>query len=95
MVDIDAQSVELTWREGRHEVCSFLFCRKITDGNVRAYPLAPGDHSPSKLRASLEASLVGLGNIKIRTFYLHAPDRSVPFEETVTELNKLHKEGKL
>jgi len=31
--------------------------------------------------------------VKIRTLYLHWPDRSVPFEETVEEINKLHKEG--
>lgn len=28
------------------------------------------------------------------TWYLHAADRSVPFEETLEEVNKLHKEGK-
>lgn len=27
-------------------------------------------------------------------FYLHAPDRSVPFEDTLEECNKMHKEGK-
>ena len=27
-------------------------------------------------------------------FYLHAADRSVPFEETLGECDKMHKEGK-
>ena len=27
-------------------------------------------------------------------FYLHAPDRSVPFSETLEAVNELHKEGK-
>lgn len=27
-------------------------------------------------------------------FYLHAPDRSVPFAETLEAVNELHKEGK-
>ena len=27
-------------------------------------------------------------------FYLHAPDRSVPFEETLQAVDELHKEGK-
>ena len=27
-------------------------------------------------------------------FYLHAADRSVPFDETLEEVNKLHKEGR-
>ena len=61
----------------------------------RIFPLAPGDHAPSKLRATLSISLEQLGKVKIRTLYLHAPDRSVPFEETVEEINNLYKEGKL
>lgn len=31
--------------------------------------------------------------MKVRVFYLHAPDRSVPFEETLREVNELYKEG--
>lgn len=30
----------------------------------------------------------------MRTLYLHAPDRSVPFEQTCGEVDKLYKEGK-
>lgn len=60
--------------------------RKVEDGNRT--------HSPSDLRASLERSLKELGQKCVDIFYLHAADRSVPFEETLAELDKLHKEGK-
>ncbi len=60
----------------------------------RVYPVNPGDHSPAKLRTTFEASLKGLKVQKVRTLYLHAPDRATPFEETCAEVDKLHKEGK-
>ena len=31
---------------------------------------------------------------KVQILYLHAPDHEVPLIETLTEVNKLHKEGK-
>jgi aflatoxin B1 aldehyde reductase len=40
-------------------------------------------------------SLEKLDRKKVRVFYLHAPDRSVPFEETLGEINKMYKEGLL
>lgn len=69
-------------------------------GNARVdtkiFPSTPGDHSPLKLKATFEQSLDALGpNIRIRVFYLHAPDRSVPFEETLQAVDDLHKSGKL
>jgi len=35
-----------------------------------------------------------LGADTVDIFYLHAPDHSVPFEETLQAVNELHKEGK-
>lgn len=61
---------------------------------TKAYPVTPGDHSPEKLRASLETSLKELGTDTVDIFYLHAPDRSVPFKDTARALNDLFKEGK-
>ncbi|KAE8153849.1 NADP-dependent oxidoreductase domain-containing protein [Aspergillus avenaceus] len=58
------------------------------------YPKTPGAHKPSVLRENLEFSLRELGTDQVDIFYLHAPDRSVPFSETLEEVNKLHKEGK-
>lgn len=60
----------------------------------RHYPLKAGDHKPAALRAAFEKSLSTLGVPKVRTFYLHAPDRSVLFEETLEEVDKIYREGK-
>ncbi|KAI9931893.1 hypothetical protein ASPWEDRAFT_40325 [Aspergillus wentii DTO 134E9] len=58
------------------------------------YPKTPGDHKPAVLRENFELSLKELGTDKVDIFYLHAPDRSVPFAETLEAVNELHKEGK-
>jgi aflatoxin B1 aldehyde reductase len=58
------------------------------------YPLQPGFHKPSILREKLEESLRELGTDQVDTFYLHAPDRAVPFAETLEEVDRLYKEGK-
>ena len=61
---------------------------------TKCYPVKPGDHSPENLRASLEKSLKELGADTVDIFYLHAPDRSVSFKDTLEECNKMFKEGK-
>lgn len=61
---------------------------------TKCYPNAPGDHSPAKLRASLEKSLAELGTKCVDIFYLHAPDRSVDFRETLKCCDEMFKEGK-
>lgn len=61
---------------------------------TKCYPVAKGDHSPEKLRASLEKSLAELGTNCVDIFYLHAPDRSVPFEETLKACDDMFREGK-
>lgn len=58
------------------------------------YPRNHGDHKPNVLRENLERSLKELGTNQVDIFYLHAPDRSVPFAETLEAVNELHKEGK-
>jgi aflatoxin B1 aldehyde reductase len=50
-------------------------------------------HSAEDLRIHLLASLKALKAKKVHIFYLHAPDRNVPFEETFKALDELHKEG--
>ncbi|TFY72560.1 hypothetical protein EVG20_g452 [Dentipellis fragilis] len=57
-------------------------------------PLKPGDHSPERLRATLDISLKALHPHKIRVLYLHAPDRSVPYIDTLRAIDELHREGK-
>ena len=51
-------------------------------------------HEPESLRASVEKSLQELKTTSVHIFYLHAADRSVPFEKTLRMINELHLEGK-
>lgn len=60
---------------------------------TKVYPLQAGMHKPEKLRQTFETSLQELGQRSIEVFYLHAPDRSVPYEETLDEVNKFYEEG--
>ncbi|KAJ7160141.1 NADP-dependent oxidoreductase domain-containing protein [Mycena filopes] len=50
-------------------------------------------HSPAELRQSVNDSLAALKTDKFYMFYLHGPDRTVPFEDTLREVNKMHTEG--
>ncbi|KAI1856726.1 uncharacterized protein JN550_013666 [Neoarthrinium moseri] len=59
---------------------------------VFAAPL--GMHKPDKFTESFETSLKELGTDSVDILYLHAPDRSVPFAETLEAADKLHKAGK-
>lgn len=61
---------------------------------TKCYPKDPGNHKPENLRKSLETSLKELKTDCVDIFYLHAADRSVPFAETLEEVNKMHQEGK-
>ncbi|CCO33300.1 hypothetical protein BN14_07374 [Rhizoctonia solani AG-1 IB] len=61
--------------------------------DTKVYPAEPGWHSPERIRAKFAESLEKLGRKKVRVFYLHAPDRSVPFEDTLGEVDKMYKEG--
>lgn len=61
---------------------------------TKVYPMEAGMHKPEKLRQTFETSLKELGQQSVEIFYLHAPDRSVPYEETLEEVNKLYEEGK-
>lgn len=58
------------------------------------YPFSPGAHAGEKIEEKLNESLKELGTDCIDIFYLHAADRSVPFQETLAKLNELHKAGK-
>jgi aflatoxin B1 aldehyde reductase len=50
-------------------------------------------HKPEDVRRGLINSLKALKCDKIDLFYLHGPDRNTSFEETLREVNELHKEG--
>jgi aryl-alcohol dehydrogenase-like predicted oxidoreductase len=53
------------------------------------------DARPEQLRAACEASLKRLHLEQIPLYYLHTPDPNVPFEESMGELARLQKEGKI
>jgi aryl-alcohol dehydrogenase-like predicted oxidoreductase len=53
------------------------------------------DGRPSHLKAACEASLQALGVAQIELYQLHAPDPSVPFEESVGALAELQRSGKI
>lgn len=68
--------------------------RGLTLATKVKYPDSPGDHTAAKVRESVELSLKELGTDTIDILYIHAADRATPFSETLSELDKLHKEGK-
>ena len=55
----------------------------------------PRDGRPEHLREACEGSLIRLRLDRIDLYQLHAPDPSVPFEETIGELARLRSEGKI
>ncbi|KAL7955680.1 NADP-dependent oxidoreductase domain-containing protein [Trichoderma compactum] len=50
-------------------------------------------HRPEHLRECLGRSLKALQADKIAMWYLHGPDRSTPYVDTLRAVNELHKEG--
>jgi len=50
-------------------------------------------HHPEKLIAAFRESLSALQTSSVQLFYLHAPDRSVPIEDTLSAVQSLYKEG--
>ena len=61
---------------------------------TKCYPYEPGTHKAENITESFNKSLSELKTDVVDIFYLHAADRSVPFEETLEAVNKLHKAGK-
>ena len=55
----------------------------------------PQDGRPQHLREALEGSLKRLRLERIDVYQYHRPDPKVPFEDSVGELAKLQKEGKI
>lgn len=65
-------------------------------GNSLDIPDAGGlPGRPEHLRAACEASLRRLKLEQIALYYMHQPDPMVPYEESIGELERLQKEGKI
>lgn len=50
-------------------------------------------HTPAMLRDNLQKSLAALQTSKVDLWYLHGPDRSTPYAETMRAVNDLYQEG--
>ncbi|KAJ4286993.1 hypothetical protein N0V90_012874 [Kalmusia sp. IMI 367209] len=61
---------------------------------TKVYPYEPGVHKPDRLKEHANKSFSELGADCVDIFYLHAPDHSVPFAETLEAVNELHRDGK-
>ncbi|WP_145950156.1 aldo/keto reductase [Paenibacillus sp. Y412MC10] len=63
--------------------------QRLNDGNIVA------NNNPKYLRSALEASMKRLGTDYIDLYYIHYPDNKTPFSESIGELARLKKEGKI
>ncbi|KAL9113881.1 MAG: hypothetical protein Q9227_002015 [Pyrenula ochraceoflavens] len=59
----------------------------------RGMPGKEWSHRPEDLRENLRLSLAALKADKIDMWYLHGPDRTTPYIDTLREVNELHKQG--
>ncbi|KAG5644997.1 hypothetical protein DXG03_007274 [Asterophora parasitica] len=64
-----------------------------TSGISSATATDPVTHTPEGLRKHLLQSLKALNAESLETWYLHAPDRTVPYEVTLKAVDNLYKEG--
>ncbi|KAI0640999.1 Aldo/keto reductase [Trametes meyenii] len=51
-------------------------------------------HSPEHLRKFIDIQLKALNTDSVDMWYLHGPDRTTPYEDTLRTVNELYKEGK-
>lgn len=58
------------------------------------YPHEDHAHSAEKIEEILNQSLKELDTQCVDIFYLHAPDRTLPFTTPLKKLDELHKQGK-
>jgi len=61
--------------------------------DTKANSFTPGSHSAEEIAKSVKESLHELKTNKVHIFYLHAPDRSVPFEVTLAAIDAEYKKG--
>jgi aflatoxin B1 aldehyde reductase len=77
------------------QLLASLDMRGVGRIDTKVYPVNDGDHEPAKVKESFKTSVEALGRNKIRVFYLHKPDRTVPFERTLEAVNEIYKAGGL
>ncbi|OQV08787.1 hypothetical protein CLAIMM_13009 [Cladophialophora immunda] len=62
--------------------------------DTKVFSLTPSSHTKEKIKENIDTSLSVLKIPKIDVEYLHVPDRTTPFEETLAAINEAFKEGK-
>jgi aflatoxin B1 aldehyde reductase len=63
--------------------------------NINGIMGRPVTHlTPDNMRSGLEDSLKALGSDSVDLWYLHAPDRTVPIDDTLKAVNDLFKQGR-
>lgn len=62
--------------------------------STKCYPTNAGDHKADRLLATLSTSLEELKTDSVDIYYLHAADRTTPFQETLEAINQAYNEGK-
>ncbi|KAF8940918.1 hypothetical protein BGZ58_003903 [Dissophora ornata] len=61
--------------------------------STKVAPYVPRAHGDEFLKKTFRQSLAALQLQKVDIFYLHAPDYSTPFEETIKAVDDLYREG--
>ncbi|KAG0278389.1 hypothetical protein BGZ96_002402 [Linnemannia gamsii] len=61
---------------------------------TKVWPSGPKSHGSELLRKTFLQSLAALKTNKVDIFYLHAPDYTTPFEETIKAVDDLYREGR-
>lgn len=69
-----------------YEALGFILDTKV--------PPFPGSQTPDKVHKSVEESLSALKTKKVHILYLHGPDRTTPFEQTLEAINEEYKKGR-
>ncbi|KAJ8098826.1 NADP-dependent oxidoreductase domain-containing protein [Lipomyces tetrasporus] len=64
----------------------------LIDTKVRSF--AAQSHTPDSIFLSVEEQFKRLKVSKVRTLYLHCPDRATPFKDTHKAMDDLYKQGK-
>ena len=62
--------------------------------DTKVVSFSPGSHARDKILESVDSSLESLKVPAVNIEYLHVPDRTTPFEETVKALNDAYEAGK-
>ncbi|KAF9693875.1 hypothetical protein EKO04_008547 [Ascochyta lentis] len=62
--------------------------------DTKSPSFVPKALSGTSLRNGIQTSLSLLGTEKLDIYYLHAPDKDTPIEETVDAIQELHRQGK-